>query len=336
MNDMVSRPHARTLAAWGAEHPEALVLSGDLTASCEADKFRDDFPDRFLSMGLAEQNMMSFAAGLAREGFIPHVHTFAVFMYRRALDQCEMSIAYPNLPVKIFGFLPGLTTPGGASHQAINDVAVFRSLPNMTILEAGDATDVESITELANSVPGPVYCRMLRGALPRLFPSHDRMKLNRAQILNRGDDVALLTSGICTEDAMRVVAALTERGVSVSHLHVTTLKPFSDPQVMDACRAAQHGIITMENHTRIGGLGDCVAALMAENGIGQRQIRVALNDTYLQGASAEFLKRTYAIDAMSLVRAFENLLGRDLGISEMDLAAARIDTYFNEKQQEAL
>ena len=110
--DFLNRVHARSLLAWGQAHPEAIVLSGDLTASCEADEFREACPDQFVSMGLAEQNMMSFAAGLAREGLRPLVHTFSVFIYRRALDQIEMSIAYPNLPVRIFGFLPGVTTPG--------------------------------------------------------------------------------------------------------------------------------------------------------------------------------------------------------------------------------
>ncbi|PSM16797.1 transketolase C-terminal domain-containing protein [Nitratireductor sp. StC3] len=334
--ETISRVHAKALTAWGGEHPEAVVLSGDLTASCEADGFRDAYPDRFLSMGLAEQNMLGFAAGLAREGLRPHLHTFAVFMYRRALDQFEMSIAYPNLPVRVFGFLPGVTTPGGASHQAINDIAVLRSLPNMTILEAGDATDVESMLPLANSIDGPVYCRMLRGALPRIFPAEDKLVLGRARSLSEGDDIALFSTGICTEEAMRVVHVLKERGLSVRHLHVTTLKPFDDPQVLEACRTARHGVITMENHTRVGGLGACVAETIAENGLGVRQIRVALDDTYLQGASPKFLMKRYNIDAGALVRAVETLIGRDLAISEADISQARIDTYIDDKQQEAL
>ena len=120
----LKRVHAKNILKWGKTNEKAIVLSGDLTTSCEIDEFRNAYPERFLSLGLMEQNMMSFAAGLAREGLIPMVHTFSVFMYRRALDQIEMSIAYPNLPVKIFGFLPGVTTPGGASHQALNDIAV--------------------------------------------------------------------------------------------------------------------------------------------------------------------------------------------------------------------
>ena len=334
--ETISRVYAKALTDWGKAHPEAVVLSGDLTTSCEADGFRDAYPDRFLSMGLAEQNMMSFAAGLAREGLRPLVHTFAVFMYRRALDQIEMSVAYPNLPVRIMGFLPGVTTPGGASHQAINDIAVLRSVPNMTIIEAGDATDVESMLEVADGVDGPVYCRMLRGALPRLFPAGDRMRLGRARLLSDGSEIALLSSGICTEEAMRVVDVLQARGVGVRHLHVTTLKPFNDPRVLDACRTARLGVITMENHSRLGGLGTCVAELMAEHGIGKRQIRVALSDTYLQGASPRFLMARYGIDATALVRAVEDLVGRALDIGEDGLSTARSGTYFFEKQQEAL
>ncbi len=334
--EVVSRVHAKSIEEWGLSNPEALVLSGDLTTSCEIDGFREKFPDRFLSMGLAEQNMMSFAAGLAREGFVPHVHTFAVFMYRRALDQLEMSIAYPNLSVKIFGFLPGVTTPGGASHQAINDIAVMRTLPNFTVFETGDATDVESIIPLANSVTGPVYIRMVRGALPRLFPASDIIRFNRARILSQGEDLVLLSTGICTEEAMRVVEVLNGRDISIHHFHVTTLKPFTDPEILYAIKKSKFGVITMENHTKIGGLGTCVAELIAEHCLNKKLRKVALNDTYLQGASAKFLMSRYRIDALALVEQVEELIGRKLFIFDKDLTYARIDTYFNEKQQEAL
>ena len=280
--------------------------------------------------------MMSFAAGLAREGFTPMVHTFAVFMYRRSLDQIEMSIAYPNLPVRIFGFLPGVTTPGGASHQAINDIAVMRSLPNMTVIETADATDVESVLDLSSTVDGPVYIRMMRGELPRLFPAHDRTVFGKARILSNGSDIALLTTGICTEEGLRVTAVLKERGISVQHLHVTTLKPFDDPTVREALAKATYGIVTMENHTSVGGLGTCVAELIAEYGIAKKLVKVALNDTYLQGASRAFLMKRYGIDANALVAAIETLVDEKLNISEADLATARTDSYFNDKQQEAL
>ncbi len=257
--EILAKVHAKNLVRWAKDKPEVLVLSADLTSSTEADLFRDTYPDRFYSMGIAEQNMLSFAGGLAREGFIPFIHTFAVFIYRRAYDQIAMSVSYPNLPVKMFGFLPGVTTPGGATHQAIEDIAVMRSLPNMTIVECGDATEVESVLDVAYQVPGPVYVRMLRGEIPRLFAAAEPMRLGRLRTVSQGRDLVLLTSGICTEEAMRAGQALKKRGLSLHHLHVSTLKPFDGAEILEAVAASRYGVITMENHSVIGGLGTIVA-----------------------------------------------------------------------------
>lgn len=334
--EILSRVHARNLVAWAADKPEVLVLSADLTSSTEIDLFRDTYPDRFFSMGMAEQNMLSFAGGLAREGFLPFVHTFAVFIYRRALDQISMSIAYPNMPVRMFGFLPGITTPGGATHQATDDIAILRALPNMTILETGDATDVESVLDVAHAVNGPVYVRTLRGEIPRLFDKNDPMRFNRARVLSEGSDIALLSSGICTEEAMRATKALAARGVSIQHLHVTTLKPFTDPTVLEAVAKARYGVITMENHTIIGGLGTAVAEVMAEHGLGKRLVRIGLKDTYAHGASRSYLMREYGLDAIALVREVEKLLGTRLDITEDDLAAVRLEAVHSSAKAEAL
>jgi len=192
--EIQSQAHARNLKKFGSDRPEVLVLTADLSESCETGYFRDTFRDRFITCGVSEQNMMSIAGGLAREGFIPFVHTFGVFIYRRALDQIAMSIAYPNLPVKMFGFLPGIMTPGGATHQAIDDVAVMRALPNMTVLDVGDVTEIESVLDLACAVDGPVYIRMLRGEVPRLFPADEPMRLDAPRVLATGTDVAVVTS----------------------------------------------------------------------------------------------------------------------------------------------
>jgi transketolase len=239
--EVVNRVHAENLVRWAKDKPQVLVLSADLTASTEIDLFQTAYPDRFLSFGVAEQNMLSMAGGLAREGFFPFIHTFAVFIYRRALDQIAMSVAYPNLPVRMFGFLPGITTPGGASHQAIEDVAVLRALPNMTILDCGDATDVESVLDVAQAVDGPVYVRMLRGGIPRLFDAREPMKLGLARLIEDAaqPDVVLISSGICTEEAMRATRALQQRGVSLRHLHVSTLKPFDDLRLLELAAEAR-------------------------------------------------------------------------------------------------
>ena len=322
--EFVKRPHARNLIQWAKDKPEVLVLSADLTSSCEVDDFRDTYPDRFYSMGMAEQNMMSFAAGLAREGFFPYIHTFAVFICRRPFDQVAMSITYPNLPVRLIGFLPGITTPGGATHQAIDDVALMRVLPNMTILECGDATDVESVLDVAQPINGPVYVRMLRGEMPRLFPEDEPMQLGRARVLSTGDDVTVLSSGICTEEVLRASAALQDRGISLRHLHVSTLKPFDDPTVTEALQAARHGVITMENHTTIGGLGSAVAEVMAEAGLSKRLIRLGIKDQYAHGASRPYLMKKYGLDAPALVAAVETLCGQSLELTEADFQAVEI------------
>jgi transketolase len=334
--ELLSRVHARNLVEWAKDKPNVLVLSADLTSSTEADLFRETYPGRFFSMGMAEQNMMSFAGGLAREGFFPFVHTFAVFLYRRPYDQVCDSIAYPNLPVRMFGFLPGVTTPGGATHQAIEDIAVLRALPNMTLLEVGDATDVESVLDVAHSVNGPVYVRMLRGEIPRLFAKDEPMKLGQARVLSRGADLALFSSGICTEEAMRATKVLRERGVSLQHLHVSTLKPFDDPAVLEACAQARYGVITMENHTLLGGLGTCVAEMMAEAGLGKKLVRIGLRDTFIHGASKPYLMREYGLDALALVRQVEKLLNADFGLSENDLATVRLEAVHSEAKAEAL
>lgn len=334
--EMLQRVHRENLVRWAKDRPEVVVLSADLTSSCEADLFRDTYPDRFFSFGMTEQNMMSMAGGLAREGFFPYVHTFAVFMYRRAYDQIAMSVAYPNLPVRMIGFLPGILTPGGATHQAIEDISVMRSLPNMTILETGDATEVESVLDVAQAVPGPVYVRMLRGEIPRLFPTDRPMQFNRARVLRDGEEITLLSSGICTEEAMRATGVLAERGISLKHLHVSTLKPFTDPTVLDAVKSAKLGVITMENHSIVGGLGTATAELMAEHGIGVRLHRIGLRDTFAHGASRPYLMKAYGLDAMALVRKVEEIVEKSLGVTEEDLAQVRIAAVHSEAKVEAL
>jgi len=334
--ELLQRVHAQNIVRWAKDKPDVVVFSADLTSSCEADLFRDTYPDRFFSMGLTEQNMLSMAGGMAREGFYPYIHTFAVFIYRRALDQIAMSVAYPNVPVRMVGFLPGILTPGGATHQAIEDIAVMRSLPNMTVLETGDATEVETILDAAQAVQGPVYIRMLRGEIPRLFDAAEPFVLNRARVLSRGTDLALITSGICTEEAMRVTQVLKEKGVSIEHLHVSTLKPFTDPQVLEAVSKVKHGVITMENHTVIGGLGSAVAEVMAENGIGRKLVRIGLPDTFAHGASRPYLMREYGLDAIALAEKVERLLGASFGISESDLKAVRLTAVHSEAKAEAL
>ena len=266
--------------------------------------------------------MCSWAAGLAREGYRPFLHTFSVFLYRRILDQLEMSVAYPNLPVVFVGFVPGLTTPGGVTHQSINDVGVLRTVPNMAIFDIGDATEIEGVLDLAYEYNGPVFIRMLRKEVPRLFPANEPMQFNRARVISEGEDILILSSSICTEEALRATAVLKEKGISVQHMHVSTLKPFTDPQILEALKKCKYGVVTMENHYEIGGLGSAVAEVMAENAIGKKLIRIGVPG-YTHGASKMYLMKKYGIDAMHMVRAVEKLLERPLNITEEDLETTR-------------
>jgi transketolase len=332
--EIVSKVHTKNLVKWAADKPKVLVLSADLTSSTEIDLFRETYPDRFLSMGIAEQNMLSFAAGLAREGFIPFVHTFAVFIYRRAYDQIAMSVAYPNLPVRMIAFLPGITTPGGATHQAIEDIAIMRALPNMTVLECGDATDVESVLDVIDGIKGPVYVRMLRGEIPRLFDSP--MKLGKARLISEGDDITVLSGGIMTEEAMRATLALKKRGLTIQHLHISTLKPFNDQTVLDAIVKSRSGVITMENHTIIGGLGSIVAEKIAESGIAKKLVKIGLKDTFSHGASKQYLLKEHKMDALSLISEVEAMVGRKFNIPEDELAKTHVAAVHSKAKAEAL
>lgn len=334
--EILSKVHAHNLVQWAKDKPNVVVLSADLTGSTEIDLFRDTYPERFLSMGIAEQNMLSFAGGLAREGYCPMVHTFAVFIYRRAYDQIAVSVAYPNLPVKMFGFLPGIMTPGGATHQAIEDISLMRSLPNMTVLECGDATEVESILDVVYGVSGPVYVRMLRGEIPRLFDPSEPMALGKVRTLSLGKDLVVLSSGICTEEALRALRVLRKRGLAAMHIHVSTLKPFNHPEIMALIAEARCGVITMENHSVIGGLGSIVAEQMAEAGIGKKLVRIGIKDTFLHGASRKYLAREYGIDALALIQEIENLLGERFNIEEADLDQIHITPMHSSAKAEAL
>ncbi|QQR38620.1 transketolase family protein [Devosia rhizoryzae] len=333
MVEIVNRPYGKAFEAFAPSRPDVLCLSADLTSSCEVDGFRDRYPDQFLSLGMAEQNMMSFAGGLAMQGFRPFLHTFAVFLYRRPYDQLINSIAYPNRKVRLMGFLPGITTPGGITHQAIEDIAVMRAIPNMTILETGDATEVETVLEVADEIDGPVYVRVLRGEVPRLFATP--FAFNKVRTVSEGDDVLVVTSGVCTEEAMRAAKPLQDRGVGIHHLHASTLKPFDRDTLIAAARGKK-GVVTLENHTINGGLGSLVAEILAEEGIGLKLRRLGLDDTFAHGASKPYLMKKYGLDASALVTAIEGLLGRQLDVAETELAGVRLDTVHSAQKAEAL
>jgi transketolase C-terminal domain/subunit len=191
----VLKPYGHALVELARQRPEIVCLSGDLTRQCEIDLFRAAFPDRFIHAGMAEANMIGVAGALARSGLIPFVHTFGVFATRRPFDQIVNAVAYPHLPVRIIGFMPGVSSPGGPSHQAIEDVALMRALPGMTVIDVADATETAQVVEAIADLPGPVYLRLKRGEIPVIFPDDHRLSLDNAQVLVDGRHATGLARG---------------------------------------------------------------------------------------------------------------------------------------------
>jgi len=179
----VLKPYGRALVELARARPEVVCLSGDLTRQCEVDLFQDQFPERFIHAGMAEANMIGVAGALARQGLMPFVHSFGVFTTRRPLDQIVNAVAYPRLPVRIVGFMPGVSSPGGPSHQAIEDIALMRAIPGMTVIDVADATETAQVVAAMADVPGPVYLRLKRGEIPVIFPGDHRLSVGRAQVL---------------------------------------------------------------------------------------------------------------------------------------------------------
>ena len=191
----VVKPYGHALVELARRRPEIVCLSGDLTRQCEIDLFQAAFPDRFIHAGMAEANMIGVAGALARSGLIPFVHTFGVFATRRPFDQIVNAVAYPHLPVRIIGFMPGVSSPGGPSHQAIEDVALMRALPGMTVIDVADATETAQVVEAIADLPGPVYLRLKRGEIPVIFPDDHRLSLDNAQVLVDGRHATGLARG---------------------------------------------------------------------------------------------------------------------------------------------
>jgi transketolase len=303
------KPYGVAFTQYAEQHENVLCVTNDLTASCEADEFRARLPERYFSLGMAEQNLAGVLGGMAREGFVPFYPTFSVFGTRRPYEQIALAIAYPALPVRLIGFLPGLTTPGGVTHQASDDIALMSQLPNMTVLEVGDACEARTVLDVMDSVDGPVFCRMLRGEVPVLFDTP--MEFNRARTLAAGDEVLLISSGVHTQITSRVVAQLHQAAVQAGHVHVSTLKPFTDPLIVERLASAR-AVVTVENHLVRGGLGTAVAEVIAENGLGVRLNRVGVKDTFTHGGTRDYLFEYYHLDDVAILDAVDSLLGRSV------------------------
>lgn len=281
-----------------------IALGADLSASTETDLVRDALPDQFRMIGMAEANLIGVAAGMARCGDIPVTHTFSVFSTRRCFDQIAMQIAYSGLNVKLVGFLPGLTTPLGVSHQAIDDVALMRALPNMTVVEPSTQEEVEPLLTAALGHSGPVYLRMRRFNAPPCDTSESEppVVLGEPVLLKEGADCVVFAAGLLVAEALEAAHVLAaEHGIRVRVVNVHTLKPLAAESVTRLCNGMR-AVITAENHSVIGGLGTAIAEIMAEAGLSLPLRRVGLQDTFAEGGSTPYLFDKYGLTARSIIQ----------------------------------
>ncbi|NJO38098.1 MAG: transketolase family protein, partial [Rhizobiales bacterium] len=259
-------PFGHALVELAKVRENIVGLSADLSKYTDLHIFADAMPDRFYQMGMAEQVMISTAAGLAREGFLPFATTYAVFASRRAYDFIAMAIAEENLPVKIVCALPGLTTGYGPSHQATEDLAIFRGLPNMTIIDPCDAVDIRQSVRAMAEREGPVYARLLRGKVPvvltRYKPDY-QFEIGKAQMIRDGKDVLVISAGFMTMRALDAAEVLAKDGVDVAVLHSPTIKPLDEEAILRSAGRTGH-VMTVEDHSIHGGLGSAVAELLGE------------------------------------------------------------------------
>jgi transketolase len=300
----IRRVYGEALLQAAQADERIVALSADLTAATETDLFRDTLPHRFYQVGIAEANMIGIAGGMARQGDMPFVHTFSVFATRRCYDQIAMQLAYPRNNVKIVGFIPGLTTMLGVSHQAIDDIALMRALPNMTIIEPADVRQIPAAVQAAAEHNGPVYLRLRRAEGPAPEPLQvTPMVRGRLDIVRDGQDGVIFACGLMVEAAQAAAQKLAAEGLSVAVANVSSLKPLDEVAI--AALAARCGtVVTAENHSVIGGLGAAVAESLLETGVHVGFERVGVRDVFAEGGTTPYLLSRYGLDADAIVTAF--------------------------------
>jgi len=291
-----SAPFGNALAKLAESRPEIVGLTADLCKYTDLHIFAEAHPERFYQMGMAEQILMGAAAGFAREGFMPFVTTYAVFAARRTYDFICLDVAEEKLNVKIVCALPGLTTGYGPSHQATDDIAIFRAMPNLTIVDPCDALDVEEATQAIADHDGPVYMRLLRGKVPLVLDQYDyRFKLGKAKLLRDGPEVLIVSTGLLTMRALEAAERLRGDGIGVAVLHVATIKPLDEATILREAGRTGRLVVVAENHSIIGGLGEAVAALLLRSGIAPTFRQIALPDEFLAAGALPTLHDRYGI-----------------------------------------
>jgi transketolase len=289
------------------ENPEVVVLDADVAKATKTYEFEKVFPDRFFNCGVQEGNMLSVAAGLALEGFLPFATTFGVFATCRAGDQVRNSIAYPKVNVKIGATHCGVTTGGdGASHQSNEDIAIMRAFPNMTVLVPGDYEEARLATRAAAAHQGPVYIRCGRDRYPVVPELHREFTIGKAKLLRDGYDFTIVTTGIMVSEGLAAAALAAAEGLSVRVLHMPTVKPLDEETLLATARVTR-GFVTAEEHSIIGGLGEAVASCLSAR-LPRPVRRVGMRDIFGESGTAAELMDKYGLRARDIMTELRELV----------------------------
>lgn len=295
--------YGEALKKLGEENGKVVVLDADLSTATKTEIFAKEFPNRFFDMGIAEQDMIGTAAGLATCGKTPYASTFAVFAAGRAYDQVRNSVCYPNLNVKICATHAGVTVgEDGATHQMLEDISLMRTLPNMHVFCPCDDVETKFIINEISKIDAPCYVRLSRLATPCIFDENEKFELGKAKQIGNGDDATIFATGVCVSEAVKAMEMLKQRGINVRVVDVNTIKPI-DTETIVKCAKETKRIITVEDHSTIGGLGSSVCEVLAEE-YPCKVTRLGINDTFGKSGDAVELMKYYKIDADAIVNLF--------------------------------
>jgi transketolase len=299
--------YGEALLELGASNPDVVVVGADTTGSLKSGVFATKFPERFFNVGIAEQNLVSIAAGLALAGKVVYAGTYAIFVPGKSVDQIRNNIAYPSLNVKIVCSHGGISVgPDGASHQQVEDIAIMRCIPRMKVVVPADSVSTKATIEAIASIPGPFYVRLTRPSTPIVYDSGFEYKLGRANLLREGNDVAIFACGIMVPEALKAAESLKAEGVSASVVDLHTVKPIDSEMIVEFAKRCGR-VVTAEEHNIMGGMGSAVAEVLGEKRPTPMK-RVGVMDTFGESGEAGELLKKYGLTSANIEQAASTLV----------------------------
>ena len=300
----IRQSYGEALADLGKKNEKIVVLDADLSSATKTNIFAKEFPERFLDMGIAEANMIGTAAGLATCGKIPYVSTFAAFAAGRAYDQIRCSVCYPKLNVKICVTHSGITVgEDGATHQMIEDISMMRTMPNMTVMTTSDDVETKWAVEEISKIEGPVYLRLARVKTNKIYEENQKFEIGKAIQIGEGTDATIFATGVTVEQALIAKEELQKQGIAVRVVDMHTIKPI-DKEMIIKCAKATKKLISVEDHSVIGGLGSAISEVLTEN-YPVKLKRIGIKDCFGRSGKAEELIKYFGIDSESIKKAVQ-------------------------------